>query len=123
MLPRRINRVAPLPTACPLKFCMGFLGGAWTPNIIWFLSGTPRRFGELKHDLAGISAKMLTQRLRQLIETGVVEHVPSITHPQTSEYRLTSIGSELIPAIQAIVDVGHRLKMLQGKGDKIGRKR
>lgn len=94
---------------------MAFLGGAWTPNVVWFLSGGPRRFGELKHDLEGISSKMLTQRLRQLEETGVVERVKSGENPLSLEYRLTSIGSELMPAIEAIVQVGLRLKLLEEK--------
>lgn len=111
MLPRRKSRIAP-PPACPLKFCMAFLGGAWTPNVVWFLSGGPRRFSELKQDLEGVSAKMLTQRLRQLEETGVVERVESENHPQSMEYRLTSIGAELMPAIEAIIKVGQRLKLL-----------
>lgn len=92
---------------------MAFLGGAWTPNVVWFLSGGPRRFGELKHDLEGISSKMLTQRLRQLEETGVVERVKSGENPLSLEYRLTSVGSELMPAIEAIVQVGLRLKLLE----------
>jgi len=39
---------------------MALLGGAWTTNVIWQLSGGPRRFGELSRDIPGISAKMLT---------------------------------------------------------------
>lgn len=92
---------------------MGFLGGAWTPNIIWYLSGGARRFSELKHDLTGISAKMLTQRLRHLAVHGVVERVELATSPPTVEYRLTPIGQEFKPVIDAIVSVGNRLKTLR----------
>ena len=92
---------------------MRFLGGAWTPNIIWYLSGGPRRFSELKHDLSGISAKMLTQRLRDLTESGVVARTELSTSPPTVEYSLTETGMELKPAIDAIVRVGERLKKLR----------
>ncbi len=95
-----------------LKYCMGFLGGAWTPNVIWYLSAGPRRFSELKKDLDGVSAKMLTQRLRHLEELGVVHRQAINTSPPTIEYSLTEIGSELKPAIEAIASVGHRLKEL-----------
>lgn len=113
MVPRRKSTVPPPPSTCPLKLCMSFLGGAWTPNIIWYLSGGPRRFSELKHDLAGISAKMLTQRLRNLAESGVVARRELPTSPPTVEYSLTETGMELKPAIDAIVRVGERLKALR----------
>jgi DNA-binding HxlR family transcriptional regulator len=48
----------------------GLLGGTWTPNLIWMLSGGPRRFGELKRDIPRISPKMLSARLRTLEEKG-----------------------------------------------------
>lgn len=92
---------------------MRFLGGAWTPNIIWYLSAAPRRFSELKHDLKGISAKVLTQRLRYLVEIGVLERTELSTSPPTVEYQLTELGGELKPAIEAIVSVGHRLKRIR----------
>ena len=113
MVPRRKSTVKPPPSTCPLKFCMRFLGGAWTPNIIWYLSGGPRRFSELKHDLSGISAKMLTQRLRDLAESGIVARMELPTSPPTVEYSLTETGMELKPAIDAIVRVGERLKKLR----------
>lgn len=98
---------------CPLQTCMGVLGGAWTPSIIWYLSGGPRRFTELKTDIAGVSAKVLTARLRKLEAAGVVHREPMPTSPPTVEYRLSDIGQELKPAITAIVHVGYRLKALR----------
>ena len=98
------------PPACPLTECMTFLGGVWTPNLIWNLSGGPRRFGELRTDIPRITAKVLSARLRALEEKGVVarEVVPS--SPPSVEYSLTMLGRELIPAIDAIVKVGQKLK-------------
>jgi DNA-binding HxlR family transcriptional regulator len=94
---------------------MSYIGGAWTPNVIWYLGAGPRRFSELKLDLAGVSAKMLTTRLRQLVEMGLVYREERPTSPPTVEYGLTALGGELRPAIQAIADVGMRLKELQLK--------
>lgn len=113
MVPRRKNRVQPPPDTCPLKVCMSYLGGAWTPNLIWYLSASPRRFTELKQDLAGVSAKMLTQRLRGLMESGIVGRTERTTSPPTVEYHLTTLGMELKPALDAIVSVGQRLKAHQ----------
>lgn len=105
---------APPPPACPLSACMTLLAGAWTPNIVWALSGGPRRFGELRTDLPVISAKVLTARLRELEENGVVTRTVMPTSPPSVEYALTDLGEELQPVISAIVDVSHRLKQRGG---------
>ena len=111
----RKNLSAPPPKFCPLRECMSVLGGAWTPNVIWYLSGGARRFGELKFDIPGISAKVLTTRLRDLENKGIVHREVLPTSPPSVEYSLTELGQELIPAIQAIVTVGHKLKQQKGE--------
>jgi len=109
----RKNRSPAPPPNCPLMTCMAFIGGAWTPNILWYLSAGPRRFSELKTDIPGISPKMLTTRLRELEGAGIAERTVKPTSPPSVEYALTTLGQELVPAIQAIVAVGHKLKMLR----------
>lgn len=101
---------APPPPECPLSTCMALLGGAWTPNVIWFLSGGPRRFGELRADIPRISAKVLSARLRDLEENGVVSRSVLCTSPPSVEYALTELGRELMPVIDAIATVGTKLK-------------
>ena len=113
MLPRRRNRVARPPESCPLNECLNIIGGAWTPNIVWYLSQHARRFSELKSDIPGISAKVLSARLKKLESDGVVIRQVLPTSPPSVEYSLSPLGQELKPAIEAIVAVGHRLKALQ----------
>jgi DNA-binding HxlR family transcriptional regulator len=103
----RKNRT-PAP-ACPLSECMAFLRGAWTPNVIWNLSGGPRRFGELRADIPKISAKVLSTRLRELERKGVIVRQVMASSPPSAEYSLSELGKELIPAISAIVRVGQKL--------------
>jgi DNA-binding HxlR family transcriptional regulator len=105
----RKSKAPPPPPGCPMGTCMALLGGTWTCNVIWQLSGGPRRFGELSRDIPGISPKMLTARLRDLEKKRVVtrEVVPS--SPPSVEYALSELGTELIPVIDAIVKVGTRL--------------
>jgi len=109
-LKMRKNRAPEPVPECPLSECMALLGGVWTPNVIWYLSGGSRRFMELRADLPGISAKVLTARLRELEGKGVVARRVMPTSPPSVEYALTDLGGELVPAINAIVDVGKRLK-------------
>lgn len=105
----RKNRVA-APPLCPLSECMQLLRGAWAPNVIWYLSAQPRRFGELRVDIPRISARVLSARLRELEDKGVVTRSVAPTTPPSVEYALTDLGRELVPAITAIVEVGRKLK-------------
>ena len=106
----RPSRVDPPPEECPLTECMALLGGAWTPNVLWYLREGPRRFNELRRDVDGVSAKVLSDRLRRLVADGVVERRVMPTTPPTVEYELTDLGREILPAVDAIVKVGHKLK-------------
>jgi len=106
----RPSRVQPPPEECPLTECLALLGGAWSPNVVWYLREGPRRFNELRGDLYGISGKTLSARLKKLEADGVVTRTVRPTSPPTVEYALTELGAELLPAVDAIVEVGHRLK-------------
>jgi DNA-binding HxlR family transcriptional regulator len=102
------KKVTALP-GCPMSKCMDLLGGCWTPEVLWSLSEGPRRFSELRRDCPFISAKVMTSRLRDLEQRGVLSRKVMPTSPPTVEYALTELGKELLPAIRSIVDVGTRL--------------
>ncbi|MXN44997.1 transcriptional regulator [Shinella kummerowiae] len=109
----RKNRSTPPPEPCLLTECMTIIAGAWAPNVIWHLRAGPRRFSELRIDIPPISAKVLSQRLRELESRGVITRTIQPTTPPSVEYALTGLGQELVPALSAIVDVGHKLKVAQ----------
>lgn len=111
----RKNMSPPAPHDCPLSECLSVIGGAWTPNIIWNLSAGPRRFSELKLDMPGVSAKILTTRLKEMEEKGVIDRTVKPTSPPSVEYSLTREGRELLPAIEAIAAVGKKLKRRKKK--------
>ncbi len=106
----RKNKAPAPPPGCPLTECMAVLGGAWTPYVIWYLSGGPRRFGELRSDIPRISARVLSARLRKLVANGVITRSVLATSPPSVEYELTELGRKLIPAINAIAEAGSKLK-------------
>jgi DNA-binding HxlR family transcriptional regulator len=95
---------------CPLEESLRIIAGAWTPKILWYLKNQPRRFGDLKRDLGAISAKVLTTRLRELEEKGVVTRTVMPTSPPTVEYALTPLGHKFHPVLHAIVEVGYELR-------------
>lgn len=102
------NAGAP-PSPCPMGACMSLLGGTWTTSVIWQLSAGARRFGELQRDIPGISPKMLTARLRQLEAKRVVIREVAPSSPPAVLYRLSALGRELVPVIDAMVRLGTRL--------------
>lgn len=113
-LKMRKNRGPEVPETCPLLECMAIIGGAWTPNVIWYLRGGPRRFSELRADIPQISPKVLTTRLRELEECGVIDRRVMPTSPPSVEYALNELGQRLVPAIEAIAAVGEELKRRSG---------
>lgn len=119
-LKMRRNRAPKPPGECPISACMAVIGGAWTPNVIWALRAGPRRFSELRADVHGVSAKVLTQRLRELEARGVLVRRVMPTSPPSVEYELTPQGAELGPAIESIVAVGKRLRERMDEKDQAG---
>jgi len=110
MVKRRKTQVPPPPADCSLSQCMRLIGGAWTAHVIWYLREGGRCFTELRHDIAGVSAKMLTSRLRKLEQEGIIERHGKPTSPPTVWYALTPVGRELADALANVVGIAQRLK-------------
>lgn len=111
MTPRPPSRTPP-PEDCPLDACLKFLSSAWTTRILWFLSCGPRRFGDLRRDLRGISANVLTRRLRVMETQGLVDRRTLPTSPRQVEYRLTALGREFEPVLQAMTGVAAKIRRI-----------
>jgi DNA-binding HxlR family transcriptional regulator len=104
-----IQRCDEDPEYCPVEECLKFLAGAWTPQILWQLRVGPKRFGELRRALPGISAKVLTTRLRELEERDMIARAVKPSSPPAVEYKLIELGFEIQPVLDAIAEVGHKL--------------
>ena len=99
------------PVGCPMDSLLRLLMGPWTTYILWVLrSNGPTRFGELKRKVPGVSAKVLTERLRMLAEAGVVHRRFEATIPPQVTYSLTARGE----------DGDERTHQAQGAGDELG---
>lgn len=86
--------------ACGTALALEFVGERWSLLIIRELMFGPRRFGEIKANLPGISANVLTQRLESLEAAGILvrRRLPSPANVQV--YDLTDWGREAEPAIR-----------------------
>ena len=89
---------------------MRVLAGAWTAHVIWYLREGERCFTELQIDIGGVSAKMLTNRLRKLENEGIIERLTKRTSPPTVWYSLTPVGQELCAALVNVIEVSQRLR-------------
>ena len=76
--------------------------------IIRNLRSRPWRFNELQRDLEGISQKVLTDSLRQMIDDGLVYRNDYHENPPRVDYGLTDLGKEMMPIIDALADAGVR---------------
>ncbi len=102
----------PLPKSemgCPMDAILRLLMGPWTTYILWILrSQGPTRFSELKRRVAGISAKVLTERLRMLETAELIERHYHPTVPPRVTYRMAARGLELAPILDQISALGQR---------------
>lgn len=94
--------------ACPVETCLEMLSGKWKPRILWKIyQNEVMRFNELQRSISGgITAKMLTQQLRELEEDGLIDRQVYAVVPPKVEYRLSSFGQTLTPVLDAIAHWG-----------------
>ena len=102
----------PCMEKCPLHHAMLLIGGKWKLLILRNLKTRPWRFNELQRDLEGISQKVLTDSLRQMIDDGLAYRHDYQEMPPRVEYGLTSLGREMLPIIDALADFGNYYKSI-----------
>ena len=98
---------------CPLAYSLDLIGERWTLLIIRELSLGPRRFGDLQRGLPTMGPNLLSTRLKELVEGGVVarEYLPPPA--RATAYGLTPAGQELLQAIGPLAKWG--LRFLHGQ--------
>ena len=89
---------------CPqYQAAMDLLARRWTGLILTSLADSPARFSELRTAVKGISDRMLSQRLVELEELGLVNrNVDVAQRPVLVEYASTQMAQELAPVFRAL---------------------
>jgi DNA-binding HxlR family transcriptional regulator len=100
----------PLPKTfnCPTEFALTVLGGKWKTIILAYLSERPCHYGELRQLLSGLSDKVLTERLRDLQQSGLVTRGKSTASKARRPYVLTALGATLTPILTDLYAWGTR---------------
>jgi len=89
---------------CPISPVIDIVFSRWTTPILWQLHSHGRqRFNDLKELAGGITAKVLTQRLRQLERDGLVARFYFGEVPPRVEYEITPLGASLAPVFASLV--------------------
>jgi len=97
------------PVGCPMDSLLRVLMGPWTTYILYVLrTNGPTRFGELKRRVAGISAKVLTERLRMLVAADIIQRHYEPTIPPQVTYALAPRGRELADIIDRLDQVAKK---------------
>lgn len=78
------------------------LGKKWTGLILRVLLGGPRRFCEFRAQVPHLSDRLLSERLKELEEAGIVRRTVHDTKPVLIEYSLTEKGQALEPVVASI---------------------
>ncbi len=86
--------------ACGTALALEFIGERWSLLIMRELVFGPRRFGEIRANLPGISANVLTQRLDTLDEVGIVRRYRLPSPANVQVYDLTEWGREAAPLMR-----------------------
>lgn len=95
---------------CPIEATLKMTGCKWKILIIRDLLTGTKRFGELKKSVSGITQKVLTSKLRELEEDGLIERKVYPQIPPKVEYTLTDVGYSLRPVIDCLKEWGRDYK-------------
>ncbi|MCI0709500.1 MAG: helix-turn-helix transcriptional regulator [Chloroflexi bacterium] len=82
------------------------LGGKWKVLIVWHLIEEPRRYGQLKRLIPGITEKMLIRQLRELEADGIIIRTDYHTVPPHVDYHLSEHGQSVLPILGALCEWG-----------------
>jgi DNA-binding HxlR family transcriptional regulator len=95
---------------CPALVAIKAISGKWKTRVLWLLRERPHHFGEMKDLLPGVSAKVLSEQLKQLADAGLVG-AQETKHGGVlfMRYDYTAYGRTLIPVLDLLGEwgVGH----------------
>jgi DNA-binding HxlR family transcriptional regulator len=95
----------PARADCPITPVVDIVFSRWTTPILCQLNARGRqRFNDLRDLVEGITAKVLTQRLRRLERDGLVSRTMHPEIPPRVEYEITDLGRSLAPVFAALVN-------------------
>lgn len=102
--------MAKVYTNCPVEYTASIIGNKWKIIILRDLLVGTKRYNELTRSVVGISAKVLTENLRELEKDGIVKRKVYPVVPPKVEYSLTNKGLELKEVLDCMRAFGEKYK-------------
>ena len=93
-----------IPDSRPFQKVLTRLSNKWNVLVIRRLAKKTMRHSQLKRDIGNISQKMLTQTLRELERSGLIERKVFPVIPPKVEYSLTELGETLVEPLNVLCD-------------------
>lgn len=93
---------------CPFADIQPIVRGKWTLVILYFLSQSTLRFGELHRKMPMVTQANLTKELRALEDYGMIHREVYREVPPKVEYSLTDIAKEFLPVMEALGEFAHK---------------
>ena len=87
---------------CPIEQTLRMLGGKWKGIIISTLNDEAHYYNALHRDISGISRKILTEQLNELIDLQIVKREETTDYPKKVCYSLTERGKSIYPLIKEL---------------------
>src|SRR5437762_13866785 len=80
------------------------IGRRWTGGVLRALMAGRTRFGEIAGTVPGLSDRLLSERLKELEDEGIVRRKVTACRPVRIDYELTEMGHALLPVVQSIAE-------------------
>ena len=97
-------------TDCPVEYTASLIANKWKIIILRELLTGTKRYNELTRSVVGISAKVLTENLRELEKDGIINRKVYPEVPPRVEYSLTKKGEDLKEVIDTMKVFGLKYK-------------
>jgi DNA-binding HxlR family transcriptional regulator len=93
---------------CPVVAASKVLSSVWAIVVIYYLMDGPKGFNELLRAIPGMNSKTLSRTLKSLVSKGLVVRQVVSVQPFAVHYRLTPMGEELVPVLNALREWGEK---------------
>lgn len=97
---------------CPVATTVQLIGNKWKLLILRNLMSKPQRFTDFIKSIPGLSKKVLTDNLKELEHSGIIDREAFAEVPPRVVYTLTELGTSLKPILDAMFDWGSEYKSL-----------
>jgi DNA-binding HxlR family transcriptional regulator len=97
----------------PINDALYVIGGKWKIRVIAALRDGSKRFNEIQRTVGGISARVLSNELKELEMNGFVTRIVHAETPVVVEYKSTEYAASLSPVLLSLAEWGtmHREKL------------